>query len=79
MLRLRAEAMPIRNIANRLRMHRRAVRQRIRLGKVPLRAKPKRRKCELDAHAHYVAQRWRELRSRDLAGSATRVRQGIRE
>ena len=89
-LRLRAEGVPIRNIANRLRMHRRTVRQWIRLGEVPLRTKPKRRKCELDAHAHYVAQRWaeglhnaaqlwRELRSRGFAGSATRVRQGIRQ
>ena len=76
----------LRSIARQLRMHRRLVRQYIRLGAVPPRTPYPRRPCELDAHADYVAQRWqegyrnsaqlwRELRERGFRGSSTRLRQ----
>ncbi|MBV9612856.1 MAG: transposase [Acidobacteriaceae bacterium] len=69
-------------------MHRRLVRQYIRLGTVPPRTPYPRRPCELDAYAGYLTQRWqegcrngtqlwRELREHGFRGSSTRVRQWI--
>jgi transposase len=77
-LRLREQGVPIQAIARQLRMHRRLVRQYIRIRAVPPRTFSVRRACELDAYEDYLAQRWtegchnaghlwRELRERDLA------------
>jgi transposase len=87
-LRLHEQGTSIQSIARQLRMHRRLVRQYIRLGAVPPRTPYPRRPCELDAYAGYLAQRWqegchngtqlwRELRERGFRGSSTRVRQWI--
>jgi transposase len=83
---LHKQGASIQSIARQLRMHRRLVRQHIRLGAVPPRTPYLRRSCELDAYADYVAQRWqegcrnsaqlwRELRERGFRGSSTRLRQ----
>jgi transposase len=87
-LRLHEQGASIQSIARQLRMHRRLVRQYIRLGTVPPRTPYPRRPCELDTYADYLAQRWREgchngaqlwreLRARGFRGSSTRVRQWI--
>ena len=87
-LRLHEQGASIQSIARQLRMHRRLVRQSIRLGAVSPRTPYPRRACELDAYADYIAQRWqagcrngtrlwRELRERGFRGSSTRVRQWI--
>ena len=57
---LHEQGTSIQSIARQLRMHRRLVRQYIRLGAVPPRTPYPRRSCELDAYADYVAQRWQE-------------------
>jgi transposase len=88
-LRLQAQGMSILAIARQLRIHRRSVRQYIRIGVVP-RAVPSGRRRQLDRYASYLAQRWqegchnaaqlwRELRERGFAGSSTRVRQWMRQ
>jgi transposase len=88
-LRLHAQGLPILAIARQLRMHRRLVRQYLRLGVLP-RAIPSGRQRQLDVYAGYLAQRWREgchnaaqlwreLRERGFPGSDTRVRQWIRQ
>ena len=87
-LHLHEQGTSIQSIARQLRMHRRLVRQYIRVGSVPPRTPYPRRPCELDAYADYVAQRWREgchngaqlwreLRERGFRGSSTRLRQWI--
>jgi transposase len=87
-LRLHAQGTSIQSIARQLRMHRRLVRQSIRLGAVSPHTPYPRRPCALDAFADYIAQRWqegcrngaqlwRELRERGFRGSATRLRQWI--
>ena len=88
-LRLHAQGLPILAIARQLRMHRRLVRQYIRVGVLP-RARPSGRRRQLDPYASYLSQRWqegchnaaqlwRELRERGFPGSDTRVRQWIRQ
>ncbi len=88
-LRLQAQGMSILAIARQLRIHRRSVRQYMRIGVVP-RALPSGRRRQLDPYAGYLAQRWqegcrnaaqlwRELRERGFAGSSTRVRQWVRQ
>jgi transposase len=87
-LRLHEQGTSIQSIARQLRMHRRLVRQYIRVGAVPPRTPYPRRPCELDIYAEYLAQRWqegcrngaqlwRELRERGFRGSSTRLRQWI--
>lgn len=89
-LRFRAEGWPIRAIASHLGMHRRDVRRLLCTGKPVPRSQPKRRGCQLDQHADYLdrrwaegchnaAQLWRELRQQGFSGSATRVRQWVRQ
>ena len=86
MLRLQEQGASLRTIADQLRMHRRFVRQYLRLGAVLPRTPYPRRPCELDTYADYIAQRWqegchnsaqlwRELRERGFRGSSTRLRQ----
>ena len=88
-LHLHAQGLPILAIARQLRMHRRLVRQYIRIGVLP-RAHPSGRRRQLDSYANYLSQRWqegchnaaqlwRELRERGFSGSNTRVRQWIRQ
>ena len=87
-LRLHAQGMPMQSIARQLRMHRRLVRQYIRVGVLP-RATASGRRRQLDSYASYLSQRWqegchnaaqlwRELRERGFDGSSTRVRQWVR-
>jgi transposase len=89
-LRLHEQGVPIQAIARQFRMHRRLVRQYIRIRAVPQRTPSVRRACELDAYDGYLAQRWtegchnaaqlwRELREQGYNGSSTRVRQWIGE
>ena len=89
-LQLRAAGVSIQGIAVRLQMHRRQVRQWIRLGEPPPRTAPKRRTSELDSYAPFLRQRWeegcrnaaqlwQELRQQGFPGSASRVRQWIRQ
>ena len=88
-LRLHAQGLPILTIARQLRMHRRLVRQYLRVGVLP-RTHPSGRPRQLDLYAGYLAQRWqegchnaaqlwRELRERGFPGSDTRVRQWMRQ
>jgi len=69
-------------------MHRRLVRQYLRIGSVPPRTPYRRRPSQLDAYAGYVAQRWhegcrngaqlwREWRQQGFTGSASRFRQWL--
>lgn len=87
-LRLREQGDSIQSIARQLRMHRRLVRQYLRIGSVPPRTPYRRRPSQLDAYAEYVAQRWqagfrngaqlwRELREQGFTGSASRFRQWL--
>lgn len=89
-LRLRGQGVPIQAIARQLRMHRRLVRQYIRIRSVPQRTPSVRRVCELDAYKCYLAQRWtegchnaaqlwREIRKQGFSGDSTGVRQWIGE
>jgi transposase len=86
---LYALGLPILAIARQLRMHRRLVRQYLRVGVLP-RAHPSRWRRQLDPYADYLTQRWqegchnaaqlwRELREQGFSGSDTRVRQWIRQ
>jgi transposase len=88
-LRLHAQGTPIQSIARQLGMHRRSVRQYIRVGVLP-RAIAFGRRRQLDPYADYLFQRWqegchnaaqlwRELRERGFDGSSTRVRQWVRQ
>jgi transposase len=88
-LRLHAQGMPILSIARQLRMHRRLVRQYIRVGVLP-RVIASGRRRQLDPYASYLTQRWqegchnaaqlwRELRERGFDGSSRRVRQWVRQ
>jgi transposase len=88
-LRLHAQGLPILAIARQLRMHRRSVRQYLRVGVLP-RATSSGRQRQLDPYASYLSQRWqegchnavqlwRELREQGFSGSDTRVRQWIRQ
>jgi transposase len=88
-LHLHAQGMPIQSIARQLRMHRRLVRQYIRVGVLP-RATVSGRRRQLDPYASYLSQRWqegchnaaqlwRELCERGFDGSSTRVRQWVRQ
>jgi transposase len=88
-LRLQAQGMSILAMARQLRIHRRSVRQYIRIGMVS-RALPSGQRRQLDPYAGYLAQRWqegchnaaqlwRELRERGFDGSSRRVRQWVRQ
>ena len=88
-LRWHAQGFPILTIARHLRMHRRLVRQYLRMGVLP-RVHLSGRQRQLDPYARYLSQRWqegchnaaqlwRELRERGFSGSDTRVRQWIRQ
>jgi transposase len=87
-VRLHQDGLPVRTIAQRLRMHRRTVRLFIRTGGFPERATPAARPSQLDGYREYLRQRWeagchnatvlwRELRAQGFRGCRTLVNRAI--
>lgn len=87
-VRLHQDGLPVRAIAQRLRMHRRTVRLFIRAGRFPERASPKTRPSQLDTYRGYLRQRWEagchnatalwhELRAQGFRGCRTLVNRAI--
>ena len=87
-VRLHQDGLPVRAIAQRLRMHRRTVRRFIRAGGFPERATPAVRPSQLDAYRGYLRQRWEagchnatalwhELRAQGFQGGRTLVNRAI--
>jgi len=87
-VRLHQDGLPVRTIAQRLRMHRRTVRRFIRTGGFPERATPAARPSQLDAYRGYLRQRWEagchnatalwhELRAQGFRGCRTLVNRAI--